>query len=84
MKPLFSLQLVAMVFEKKLLFSLQLVAMVFEKKLPSLSGTSQKLIFNILESIVNEGKSLVGKCVRMPITCSNTDIVKDKIIHCIW
>ncbi|GFS25290.1 F box only protein 32 [Elysia marginata] len=35
-------------------YVIKLMAMVFEEKLPSLSGTSQKLIFNILESIVNE------------------------------
>ncbi|RUS78316.1 hypothetical protein EGW08_013920 [Elysia chlorotica] len=35
-------------------YVIKLMALVFEEKLPSLSGTSQKLIFNILESLVNE------------------------------
>lgn len=31
------------------------MTLILEKRLPVLSGTSQKLVFNILESMVNEG-----------------------------
>lgn len=35
-------------------YVIKLMALVLKEKLPCLSGTSQKMIFNILESIVNE------------------------------